>query len=194
LGSQSATAASAQYVYAESHVVQNTPMGAVGQESSQTGTASVELTKSAQSDTLTVRVTSATVPDRIGTKTLSKVGLPIAFQGLPFAKLGGLYNGADTPIATVMSVNVNSTTGALSGQYDRDCQVSGTVYGYDSGSGMFKLDAALQGTGCAVSGTGTFVGRLQSSRYGHVVLQAMGIVQGKRMILSFTHSQQLGTY
>jgi hypothetical protein len=63
---------------------------------------------------------------------------------------------------------------------------------------MFRLAATFTGPFCSnqgiPNGTGDFVGVLQSSRLGHLVLSARGIMSGRYVTVSLVHSQQLGTY
>jgi hypothetical protein len=158
---------------------------------------------SADQTTLTVAVTNTTVPDAFSAKTYTRAQVSVAFRNLPMQKLSGTYLGSGGPPPTFQNVSVNADTGVVNGVYASDggtsqCQIAGTLSGYDPATTMFRLAATFTGPFCASlgvpAGNGDFVGVLESSRFGQLVLSARGIMNGKYVTVSLVHSQQLGTY
>jgi len=175
----------------------------------QAGTATMTITPTTQDAALALAATiaSATMPTPMPSFTAVKVGVADAFYGLPLAKLGGRYGmgaaftfGEPILLSLVgsemfIAVDVDPATGAMSGTFGPDCQLSGRLFAYVPSLAMFRQDLSLQGAGCPVTGTGQLLGRLGSNRSGGVVrLLSKGVFMGRPLVFSMTHSQLLGSY
>jgi len=161
------------------------------------GTADVRLVKTTVggAEALRVEMSNSTVPNPMLPVTYGKVEPPVAFRNLPFSKLGGHYSDWETIPPRGQNADLNASTGALSGTYYTGCEVSATVFAYEPETTMFRMNATFQGAGCAAAGTavgsGSFVGHLGNTRFGRLVLHAVGIAAGKFVHFSLEHSQAL---
>lgn len=174
------------------------PNPQIDQVSLRQGTADVRLIKaeSASLPALRAEVERPTIANPFPPITYVKGSwINPAFQNLPFSKLGGRYTDGETIPSRGQNATLDASTGSLAGTYFRNCQVAGTVYAYDPETTMFRLDATFQGAGCEEAGvgtgSGTFLGRLGSTRYGRLVLDAKGVVTDRVVDFSLEHSQVL---
>lgn len=190
--STAASGTATQFVYAESHVAEETPMGSVAGTSSQSGSGTLQLSRPLGStSTLTIAAAPGALPNLFGTRTLARRDPMEVFQGVPLAKLGGVYSYFDGFAGIMVSMNLDGQTGLFSGRYSEGCQVSGRIFAYDPVAVLYRMDVSLEGTGCRTPGSGSLVGTVYSTRAGHPLLVSFGLIGGRSAQLSMGHSMTL---
>jgi hypothetical protein len=172
----------------------------------QAGTATLELTPttSGASRAFSVRIASATVPVPIPSFTAAGGGTAgSGFFGVPIEKIGGLYSWGEAftpppgepsypPLGGApSSITVDAVTGAMSGSFGPDCQLTGRLFAYEPSYASFRMDLTLQGAGCPLNGTGQLLGGVGTSPSGRISIGARGVFAQRPLTIGLTHSQQL---
>lgn len=145
-----------------------------------------------------IRFSSTNVPFLVRPITLAKKQLPSVYIGLPLQKLGGWMHfrvqresdlkNRHLPLAQVMQqveVHHDLATGAMTGSFGPQCQISGRLYGYDASTGTLRQDWTFSGSGCRVTGTSQMVGQLLGGAV--IGTEVAGVMGGQWTVVTLSH-------